>query len=59
MAGTVFKIEDDAPYWKVYAGIARPWTPSPRGRRGCMVMLLLASLLFLAALIVGVVALLT
>jgi hypothetical protein len=59
VAGTVFEIEDEAPYWKVCAGIARPWTPSPRGRRGCMVMLLLTSLLLLAALIVGVVALLT
>lgn len=28
-----------APYWRRHFGIGRPWTPSPRGRKGCLFML--------------------
>ena len=49
----------DAPYWRRHYGIGRPWSPSPAGKRGCLLMLYAAFAVLLVALIItGVVALL-
>jgi hypothetical protein len=29
----------EPPYWRRHYGIDRPWNPTPKGRRGCMVMM--------------------
>ena len=39
--------DEDAPAWRRVAGIGHAWHPSPRGRTGCMVLLIAALVLVL------------
>jgi ABC-type phosphate transport system permease subunit len=46
------------PYWRRHYGIARPWSPTSAGRRGCLLMLYAAFAMMVVALVIaGVVAL--
>lgn len=48
-----------APYWRRHYGIGHRWFPTPRGRRGCLLMLYVAlTIIVLALLISAVTALL-
>ena len=46
----------EAPYWRRHYGIGHRWTATPRGRRGCMLLLVAGLLLILVALIITVLA---
>ena len=48
-----------APYWQRELGLGRPWTPTERGRKGCVVMLYVTfASVVLVLVIAGVTALL-
>jgi hypothetical protein len=46
--------DEDAPFSQRMWGLGARWVPSPRGRRGCMVMLIATFVLLMLVLIVMV-----
>jgi hypothetical protein len=52
--GDPFGEADRAPAWRKVHGIGHQWTPSPSGRRGCMLMLVAGLAGLMALLLVAV-----
>ena len=48
-----FREAEGAPYWRRHYGIGHAWAPTARGRRGCILMLVIALATFV---LVGIVA---
>jgi hypothetical protein len=46
----------EAPYWRRHDGIDRPWTPTPAGRMGCVVMMIGFVVLIAVVLVIALIA---